>query len=326
MLSVLKKQKVKLIYVVTHRLADVDAYCAAYATVKLVQSLTKKARVRAVFPEGLNTVAKKVSKQFSLQVDTDPDFTNADLIVIVDTNNPLLLSDFVQDIVESKARKILIDHHPIGKTTRKIADVMHVNTRASSTCEIVYDLYGINKVRMNKHVAQVLLIGIMADSQHFFLANGKTITVASELCKIGASLETARKILMRERDPSERIARLKAASRISIYTSNGFIVALSRIGSFHASAAKALVDLGADVGIAVGGNGKEPKASLRATQQFYKQSGLHLGIDIAGKISDSGGGHPTAASLSSKTIGVEELERLLFDAVEAKLGKLSVVT
>ncbi len=325
MLSILHKQKVRLIYVVTHRLADVDAYCSAYAAAQLFHTLAKNSTVKVVFPEGLNGIARKVSKKFPIQIENNPDFTKADLIVIVDTNNPLLLAESMQEVVRSKARKILIDHHPLGKTAKKFADVMFVDTKASSASEIVYDLYRSNKIKISKRVAQVLLLGIMADSQHLFLANGKTITAVSELYKNGASIETAKKILTREREFSERIARLKAASRISLYSANSFIVAFSRIGSFHASAAKALVDIGADLGVTVGGDGKESKASLRATQRFYKSSKLHLGIDVAAKISDAGGGHPTAASLSSKTIDENTLERLLRETIEAKLGKLDVL-
>lgn len=325
MLSILRKQKFKLIYVVTHRLADVDAYCATYATVRLLHAIIKKSSVSAVFPEGLNTIARKVSKRFPIQIGKNVDFAKADLIAIVDTNNPLLLGESMQGILESEAKKILIDHHPLSKTAKKIADFLFVDTKASSASEIVYDLYRSSKISINRRVAQVLLLGIMADSQHLFLASGKTIATVGELYKMGASIETARKILKRERDLSERIARLKAARRISLYNANSFIVAFSRIGSFHASAAKALVDLGADLGVVVGGDEKESKASLRATQQFYETSKLHLGSDIANKISDSGGGHPTAASLSSKTIGESTLEKLLMEAIEAKLGRLDAL-
>lgn len=318
------KQKIKLVYVITHRLADIDAYCSSYAAAKLFHFLTKST-VKVVFPEGLNSITRKISKKFPVTTDNSPDFIRADLIVIVDTNNPLLLSEAMQDVIESKAKKILIDHHPMQKNAQKIADISFINTKVSSASEIVYDLYKENRLPISKKVAQVLLLGIMADSQHLFLANGKTITVVSELYKIGASIEAAKKILTREREFSERMARLKAASRVSLYSNDSFIIAFSRIGSFQASSAKALVDLGADLGVVIGGNGKESKASLRATQQFYKRSRLHLGTDIASKVSASGGGHPTAASLSSKSIDEDALGKLLFEAIEAKLGKLNII-
>lgn len=325
MLSILRKQKFKLAYVVTHRLADVDAYCAAYATVKLLSLIVKGAKVKAVFPSGLNSIARKVNKKFPIHIESNTDFTKADLIAIVDTNNPLLLAESMKGVMESKAKKILIDHHPLGKSARKIADFMFVDTKASSASEIVYDLYKANNINISKRVAQMLLLGIMADSQHLFLANGKTIMAVSDLYNKGASIEMAKKILTRERDPSERMARLKAASRVSLYNANNFIVVLSKVGSFHASVAKALLDLGADLAVAIGGNKEEVKASLRATQQFYRASKLHLGTDIASRISESGGGHSTAASLTSKIMDESKLKKLLLDVIEAKLGKLTVV-
>lgn len=317
-------QRFKLIYVVTHRLADVDAYCATYAIVKLLCRITKDSTVKAVFPDGLNTITMKVNKKFPMCIENNTDFTKVDLIVIIDTNNPILLAKSMRGVVDSKAKKILIDHHPLIKTTRKITNITFIDTKTSSASEMVYDLYRTNKVSISKRVAQILLLGIIADSQHLFLANGKTLTAVSQLYKIGASIEMAKKILTRERDPSERIARLKGASRISLYKVNNFIIVFSRIGSFHASVAKAIVDLGADLGITIGGNGKESRASLRATQKFYTSSKLHLGTDVANKISDSGGGHPTAASLS-KTIDENMLEKLLLNVIEAKLGKLKTV-
>jgi len=307
---------------VTHRLADVDAYCSAYAAAKLLKSLANS--VRVVLPEGLNTIAEKVSRKFPLRIDSNPDFAKADLIAIVDTNNPLLLSQKMQEIIKSKARKVLIDHHPLANNAKKLADIMFLDTKASSASEIVYRLYKTNKVKISKQVAQVLLVGIMADSQHLFLASSKTIEAVNDLCELGASLDTARKVLVRERDPSERIARLKAAQRISVYSVNNFIVAFSRVGSFHASAAKALLELGADLAVVVGGDEKASKASLRATQKFYSESKLHLGTEIAGKLTDSGGGHPTAASLTVN-VSKDELEKMLMDAIESKMGKLNMI-
>ena len=114
LLSILHEQKIKLIYVVTHRLADVDAYCASYTAARLLHTFAKNSTVKAIFPKGLNTIARKVSKKFPIRTEKNADFTKADLIAIVDTNNPLLLAESMQGVIESKAKKILIDHHPLG--------------------------------------------------------------------------------------------------------------------------------------------------------------------------------------------------------------------
>lgn len=325
-----QKNKPRLAYVVTHRLADIDAYCSAYATAKMLRTLGVQ-RVRVVLPNGLSTAADNVYERYPLRPDGAPNFGKADLIAIVDTNNPLLLSDSMDAIIESGALKLLIDHHPPSRDTGKLAGPKSrfIDTAASSACEVVYTLYRRYKVRITGRVAQVLLLGILADSQHLFLAGGRTIGVVNDLLGHGASLGDARGLLMRERDLSERMARLKAAHRASLYTAGNFVVAFSHVGSFHASAAKALVDLGADLAVVLeGGSGKQQhnkaKASMRATQRFYARSGLHLGTDVASKLSDAGGGHPTAASLSAD-VSEDELAKMLIKTLEARLGRLNMI-
>jgi len=63
------------------------------------------------------------------------------------------------------------------------------------------------------------------------------------------------------------------------------------------------LDLGADLAFALGDRENEVRGSLRSTQFFYSKTKVHLGIDIAQKLASilkgKGGGHSTAASLSS---------------------------
>lgn len=318
----ISKHKIRSSYIVTHRLADVDAYCSAYALSKLLRSFGS--RVVVVLPEGINMVGQKVGHSFHMNVDNDPAFSKADLIVILDTNNPALLSTALDGIVNSGAKKLLLDHHPPARNTATLGATALIDTGSSSTSEIIYRVYRSSNTKISASAAQALLVGVMADSQHFFLATNRTIEVVNDLCRQKASLEKARKILAREREISERMARLKAARRVSLYRAGKYVIALSHVGSFHASAAKGMVDLGADLAIVLGSDEEKSKASLRATSRFYEESGLHLGTDIASKLSDAGGGHPTAASLTSN-VKEEELGKTLLLAVQARLGDLIAV-
>ncbi len=316
----------RLAYVVTHRNADIDAYCSAYAVARLLKTL-KVSGVRVVLPGGIGNAAESVYGKFPMPIDEEPDFAKADMITVVDTNNPLMLSDAMEGILESSAPKILIDHHPPTRTTKRLAGArtQFIDTGATSACEVVYRLYKENKIRIGRSVAQVLLIGIMADSQHLFLATERTIEAVNDLCSSGASLNGARRLLIRERDLSERIARLKAAQRTTLYSAGNFIVAFSRVGSFNASSAKALVDLGADLAVVISSSNKSgSRASMRATQEFHARSKLHLGTDVCAKLSESGGGHPTAAALTID-VGEDRLEEMLVSTLEAKLGKLNMI-
>jgi len=89
---------------------------------------------------------------------------------------------------------------------------------------------------------------------------------------------------------------------------NEWIIALSHVSAYQASAARALIDLGADVAAVAGQKIEKLEVSLRGTREFYKQTGIHLGKDIAKPLGEyihgMGGGHATAAGAN----GAEDIE------------------
>lgn len=323
--------KVSNVCIITHRLADVDAYCSAYALAYLLRSKGVKS-IDVIFPEGLNLLANKVKEHYDISLNANLHYEyNHDvlkgleggLVIILDTSNPALLADAYRLMVEGRCRKVIIDHHPPSEDARGMADEVIIDTEASSTCELVYRIFKARRVKINSDVAGALLLGILTDTQHLTIARCKSLEVVSRLCRV-ASIEHARGILALDRDYSEKVARLKAAQRCILYKVNGFIVALSSIGSYHASAAKALLDLGADLAIVTGSDGKSARASLRATQVFHTKTGIHLGTDILARISSAGGGHATAASISLEC-SEDELSRRIMGLLRDMIGRLDPI-
>jgi nanoRNase/pAp phosphatase (c-di-AMP/oligoRNAs hydrolase) len=109
-------------------------------------------------------------------------------------------------------------------------------------------------------------------------------------------------------ESSERIARLKAAKRRKLVRVNGWLVAFSHVSAYQASSARAMVSLGAHVAVVAGSRGEKVQISLRASPDFYKKTGVHLGKDIARPLGEylngMGGGH----SLSAGVNGVGDVE------------------
>ncbi len=103
-------------------------------------------------------------------------------------------------------------------------------------------------------------------------------------------------------DPSERIARLKASKRVKLIKINEWLIAFSNISAFQASAARALVSLGASVAIVAGEKGEKIQVSMRATRDFHEKTGVHLGRDIAKPLGEylrgMGGGHAVSAGVN----------------------------
>ncbi|MDW8044532.1 MAG: DHH family phosphoesterase [Nitrososphaerota archaeon] len=318
------KEKVKRIQIICHRHADVDAYCSAYALSNILKKVYKGVRVSITAPEGLSILAKRVQSSFPAKVIEEPKLFNVDLVIIVDTGNASLIEGLLTQLRASKTIKIAIDHHPLDRSISSITDYVFVDEEASATSEVIYNIAKANKLNITKKVAQALLIGILFDSQHLTIAKCRTLKVVSELCDLDASITEARKVLSIQREPSETIARLKGAQRLKIYRLGKWFFVVTHVGSFHASVARALIDLGADVSFAASYEDNYTRGSLRASNLFSLEAKIHLGLDIAkvvaSELNGTGGGHPTAASLTVKG-DFESTVRSILRILSSKLGE-----
>ena len=280
-------------------------------------------------PGGLTSLAERVYAEFPIEIADEPSFDDEDLVVIVDTGDAALIQNWVEGLRKASCVKVLIDHHPPSESLSGIVQFSVTNQRASSTSEIVFDLWRRLKLTPNETVSQALLTGIMADSQHLTRADEDTINEVGKLCKLGASLRKSRRLLRVRLDRSEVIARLKGAKRIQIFEARKWIIAITRVGAFHASVARSLVDVGADLALALGTQVSGSRGTFRSSQEFYEESGIHLGIDLAQKISaalnGSGGGHPTAASvqcLASLPRLFKEAKKVIAEALGEQLNQI----
>ena len=106
-------------------------------------------------------------------------------------------------------------------------------------------------------------------------------------------------------DPSERMAKLKACKRAKIVKVGDWIIALSHVSAYQASAAKALDDLGAHMSAQLLAKRMvKSKSAFAAIATLMEHAKVHLGTDIAAPLGESlggvGGGHAMAAGVSGK--------------------------
>jgi len=310
-----KVENLRRVLIVTHRNADVDAYASAYGIAHILKRLNSTCVVSVAAPDGLGALAKLVHAEYPIDILSTPSFSEQDMVIIVDTGHSKLLSDWVDPIRSVECSKVLIDHHPHSESVKQLVDHLLVDETVTSTSEIVVSIFEAKHLKIPQKVAEVLLLGLMTDTAGLSIAECGTIENAAKLCKCGATLSKARQMLRVKRDISEKIARLKAGQRLKIYRLEDWILAITYVGSYQASAARALIDLGADVALALGEVDDEVRGSLRATQEFCEKSGIHLGIDVAEKVGEAlkgaGGGHSGAASFTVKKPLNEAAERIL---------------
>jgi phosphoesterase RecJ-like protein len=291
-------------FLLCHHNADPDAVCSAYAFQSLLAKCRPNISTEIGAGQGISRLTKHILKHLPINVNLQPDVEKADAIVLLDTNTIQQLGQLAQRVTKSKAPILVVDHHAAHPQTEQIAKICITNEEASSTCEIVYNFYKELNMKPDLNVAKALFLGITFDTRHFVLANSSTFKTISELSVIGVNPQEELSSLALPMDFSERVARMKACRRAKLIKIQNWIIALSHVSAYQASAARALVDLGAHMAAVAGKKNDNIEISMRSTREFNRVTGIHLGRDIAKPLGDHlqgmGGGHATAAGVNGK--------------------------
>jgi len=322
-IRLLDERNAKLVLLLCHINADPDAVCAAFAFSRLIQRLRPSLRVEIAAAQGLSRLSKFMLRSIPAELTREPLIESAEVIVLLDTNTIQQLGDWSERVKVSKAALVVIDHHASHPETERIATLSVADEHASSTCEIVYQLFKEAEVKPSLEEAKALFLGIAFDTRHFILASSTTFEAVADLIDIGVKPEETLALLSLPMDASERIARLKASKRTKLLKINNWLIAFSHVSAYQASAARALITLGAHVAVVAGQHNEKIQISMRASRDFYEKTGVHLGRDIAkplgGYLKGMGGGHSVSAGVN----GVGDVEASLKRCVKLLKEKLS---
>jgi len=313
--SLLKDSKNLLI--LGHQNADPDAVCSMIAFARLYKTLNPNGNLHLA-ADDISRLSNQVLQTFAPKVQvSNTAGSNHDLFVLLDTNSRFQLGPSLKNILENPKKTIVIDHHERNPEINLIAEHQILHDEMSSTCEIMVKLYSDLGVQIDANTADLLLTGMIFDTRRFFFAGYETLSTAIELIVAGANYQECMKSLLIKPDKSERIARLKAAGRVKVHTIGDWIVAISKVNAFEASACRGLIELGADVAIVGGSPSKDVvRLSSRSRREFYEKTGVSLGSDVmepVGQIIEGeGGGHANAAGANGKS----NLDKALVTSVE----------
>lgn len=321
--KILEETNAKLAVLLCHHNADPDAVCSAYALASLIRRLKPECAVEIGATQGISRLSKHLIKFLPIEVKTQPNVEKADVIMLLDTNTIQQLNNWAEKVKASKAPIIVVDHHAAHPETERLAKICITNEEASSTCEIVYSFFKEKNIKPNETEAKALFLGIAFDTRHFVLANSSTLKTIAELVDAGANAQETLSLLSLPMDFSERVARLKACKRAKLFKIGEWIVAFSHVSAYQASAARAIIDLGAHVAVVAGQKNENLEISLRCTREFQEKTGIHLGKDIAKPLGEylqgMGGGHASAAGVN----GVGDIDSGLKRCLRLLKEKLS---
>ncbi len=204
--------------VTTHAKPDGDAYGSAVALAAALRQADR--HVRTVLAPPVPQPFERLAGYESVELFREGmDFSDSDLLVIVDTRAWSQVQPMRPAIEPHLHRTLVLDHHLNGDIT---AAWQHIDARAAACCEIVAGVIEQLEVRMqasDSHttllspvVAEALFVGIASDTGWFRFSNttSRTHTIAAKLLALGVDqADVFRRIEQAERP--QKLALLRRA-------------------------------------------------------------------------------------------------------------------
>jgi len=220
--------------------------------------------------------------------------------------------------------RINIDHH---HDNTLFGDVNLLDTGASSTAEIVYQLAIALGAEITPEIASALYVGLVTDTGKFMYenTNAHTHRIAAELIDAGVAVdETYRRLY--EHVPLEKLRLLsRALDGIERHCSGQLILTYITEADYGATGAgeemtEGIIDHlrsveGAKVAALIRDQGDRGRSARKAS---LRSSGGEVDVSAMAR-KHGGGGHKRAAGFSTD-LELEELVTFLCDEVSAQLG------
>ncbi len=209
----------KTIFLMGHHDLDLDAIGSCVGMYMLLQQKRKKCYIiidDVTHELGVEKVLRELEgcveiiKSEDIEKYLNPR-KDKNLLIVLDTNKT--------DLVQSKEalkifdKKLVIDHHELGKTTIKNATIID-DVEASSACEMVAQLIEFYDIELESYYATILLAGIVLDTNNFTLkTKPETFYSAYYLSSLGGSAKKVQYLL--KQDLNEYTERQKLLTGIN---------------------------------------------------------------------------------------------------------------
>ncbi len=162
--------------IITHSRADGDTLGSAYALVRALQKMGKKAKV---------VTSEPINPRFEFLLDgVEPQEFVTETVIAVDIQSKNYVGGDAKSIVSMTA--LCIDHHP--QFPKPWAPIALINTKAAAAAEIVYDVINcLGPEIMDKSIAEKLYTAITTDTGCFKYDNvtPETHNIAGQLLAFG---------------------------------------------------------------------------------------------------------------------------------------------
>src|SRR5690606_13906770 len=228
------------VFVMGHKMPDMDSIGAAVGVAKMAEMKRVKGRIVIDFDEYDRSVMRLME-----EIESDPDLferfitpeealsemTEHSLLVVVDTHKPSMVID--ERLLQRMERVVLVDHHRRGEEFITNTMLVYIEPYASSTAELVTELieYQPKHEKLSMLEATAMLAGIIVDPKSFTLRTGaRTFEAASYLRSNGADTVLVQRIL--KEDLETYVERAKIVQTVE-FVGDGIAIARGEPGRVY---------------------------------------------------------------------------------------------
>lgn len=237
------------VFVMGHKLSDLDSIGAAAGVVCIARKLDKPANI-IVDPNknaaGVLIETLKATPEYkNAFLSPDEAIVKADtrtLLVVVDTNRPEQVES--ESLLEACNRVAVIDHHRRAASYIQNAALAFHEPYASSVCELMSELLQelTESGDLTRAEAEAMLSGIVLDTKYFTIRTGeRTFDAAAFFRRMGADTSEVKKYLQSDLDSN--IEKYSILQSVHIYRDNIAIAVKEEGEANRVVAAQAADDL-----------------------------------------------------------------------------------
>lgn len=212
------------VYVMGHRLGDVDSFGASVGIYRIAKALDKRAHIVL---NDVTSSMRPLVELFQNNSEYEEDMIinsaqalemvgNNAVLVVVDVNKPSITE--CPELLKRCKSIVVLDHHRQGTEIIENATLSYIEAYASSTCEMVSEVlqYISDNLKLRSEEADCMYSGIMVDTSNFMTKTGvRTFEAAAFLRRNGADVTRVRKMF--RDDAAEYKAKADAVSQAEIY-------------------------------------------------------------------------------------------------------------
>ena len=197
------------VFVMGHRMADVDSFGAAVGVYRIARSMDKPVHIV------LDEITGSVEPLVAIFRD-NPEYENDMIIrgsqalemiggnsvlIVVDVNKPSITE--CPELIHRCKSVVVLDHHRQGSESIENATLSYVEAYASSACELVSEIlqYIGENVKIRSEEADCMYAGMVIDTNNFVTKTGvRTFEAAAFLRRNGADVTRVRKLFRDDAD------------------------------------------------------------------------------------------------------------------------------